>query len=181
MVSLQDNYQEADTRLLLHSKASCDEGNDSIVLLCEDINVFILALSTLQDGVQKVYQKRGEGRTCAFQWIKNIRFSENLTSFAFLKHPFWDSPFCLITNELKASKKVQEKDIYLKTFSLLGLDVSVSSNFFFIFPKIQLPENRFWYCSSEKNLPGNGILSWWLAWLLHCMKLEKNLLFSKLH
>ena len=180
-MSLQDNYQEADTRLLLHSKASCDEGNDSIVLLCEDINVFILALSTLQDGVQKVYQKRGEGRTCAFQWIKNIRFSENLTSFAFLKHPFWDSPFCLITNELKASKKVQEKDIYLKTFSLLGLDVSVSSNFFFIFPKIQLPENRFWYCSSEKNLPDNGILSWWLAWLLHCMKLEKNLLFSKLH
>ena len=87
-MSLQDNYEKADTRLLLHSTASCDEGNDSIVPLCEDINVFILALSTLQDGVQKVYQKREEGRTCAFQWIKNILFSENLTSFVFLKHPF---------------------------------------------------------------------------------------------
>ena len=30
---------------------------------------------------------------------KKIRFSKNLASFAFLKHPFWDSPFCLITDE----------------------------------------------------------------------------------
>ena len=134
-MSLQCNYEEADTRLLLYSKASCDEGNNSIVLVCEDINVFILALSTLQDGVQKVYQKRGEGRTCVYQWVKNIRFSENLTSFVFSKHLFWDSPFCLITNELKVYKKVQEKDSYLETFSLLGSDVSVSSNFFFLFSK----------------------------------------------
>ena len=27
-------------------------------------------------------------------------FSENLACFVFLKHPFWDSPFCLITDEL---------------------------------------------------------------------------------
>ena len=26
-------------------------------------------------------------------------FSENSTCFVFLKHPFWDSPFCLITDE----------------------------------------------------------------------------------
>ena len=26
-------------------------------------------------------------------------FSENLTCFIFLKHPFWDSPFCLITDD----------------------------------------------------------------------------------
>ena len=38
-------------------------------------------------------------RTCAYQWVKNVRFSENLASFVFLKHPFWDSPFCLITDE----------------------------------------------------------------------------------
>ena len=32
--------------------------------------------------------------------VKNVRFSENLTCFIFLKFPFWDPPFCLITDEL---------------------------------------------------------------------------------
>ena len=38
-------------------------------------------------------------RTCAYQGVRNVRFSENLASFVFLKDPFWDSPFCLITDE----------------------------------------------------------------------------------
>ena len=38
-------------------------------------------------------------RTCAYQGIKNFRFSENLTCFAFLRHPFSDLPFCLVTDE----------------------------------------------------------------------------------
>ena len=37
---------------------------------------------------------------CAYQGIRNVRFSENLACFFFMKHPFWDSPFCLITDEL---------------------------------------------------------------------------------
>ena len=32
--------------------------------------------------------------------VRNVRFSENLSCYVFLKHPFWDSPFCLITNAL---------------------------------------------------------------------------------
>ena len=36
----------------------------------------------------------------AYQRVINVRFSENLTGFVFLKHPFWDSTFCLITEEL---------------------------------------------------------------------------------
>ena len=39
-------------------------------------------------------------RTCAYQGVRNVRFSENLTCFVFLKHPFWDLPFCLIVHEL---------------------------------------------------------------------------------
>ena len=39
-------------------------------------------------------------RTCAYQGVRNVRFSENLACFVFLKHPFRDSPFCLITDEL---------------------------------------------------------------------------------
>ena len=31
---------------------------------------------------------------------KLFRFSENLARFVYLKHPFWDSTFCLITDEL---------------------------------------------------------------------------------
>ena len=37
---------------------------------------------------------------CAYQGIRNVRFSRNLGCFFFLKHPFWDSPFCLITDEI---------------------------------------------------------------------------------
>ena len=36
-------------------------------------------------------------RTCVYQGVRNVRFSENLACFVFLKHLFWDSPFCLIT------------------------------------------------------------------------------------
>ena len=34
-----------------------------------------------------------------FSEKRNVHFSENLGCFVFLKYPFWDSPFCLITNE----------------------------------------------------------------------------------
>ena len=30
--------------------------------------------------------------------VRNVRFSENLACFDFLKHPFWDLPLCLITD-----------------------------------------------------------------------------------
>ena len=39
-------------------------------------------------------------RTCAYQEVRNVCFSEILACFAFLKHLFWDSPFCLITDEI---------------------------------------------------------------------------------
>ena len=32
-------------------------------------------------------------RTCAYQGVRNVIFSKSLTSFLFLKLPFWDSPF----------------------------------------------------------------------------------------
>ena len=40
-------------------------------------------------------------RTCAYQGVRNVRFSKNLACFVFLKHPSRDSPFCLITDEIK--------------------------------------------------------------------------------
>ena len=38
--------------------------------------------------------------TCAYQGVRNVRFSENLACCVFLKHPLWNSPFYLITDEL---------------------------------------------------------------------------------
>ena len=48
-MSLQSNRKERDARLLLYAKAFFDKGNDSIVVVCEDTDVFILALSTLME------------------------------------------------------------------------------------------------------------------------------------
>ena len=42
-------------------------------------------------------------RTCACQGLRNVRFSEKLARFVFFKNQFWDSPFCLITNEYASS------------------------------------------------------------------------------
>ena len=38
-----------------------------------------------------------------FRGLRNVRSSENLACFVFLKHPFWNSPFCLITDEIQFS------------------------------------------------------------------------------
>ena len=38
-------------------------------------------------------------RTCTYHGVKNVRFSEKLTYFVFLEHPFWDSHFCFITDD----------------------------------------------------------------------------------
>ena len=42
-------------------------------------------------------------RTCTYHRVRNVCFLENLACFIFLKQPFWDSPFCLITDELAPS------------------------------------------------------------------------------
>ena len=44
----------------------------------------------------RIFEKHGNG----LFW-GNVRFSENLMCFVFMKHPFWDSPFCLITDITK--------------------------------------------------------------------------------
>ena len=40
---------------------------------------------------------KAEGR---YEVVKNVRFSENLACSAFLLPQFWDSPFCLVSDEL---------------------------------------------------------------------------------
>ena len=52
-------------------------------------------------------------RTRTYQGLRNVRFSENLACFVFLKHPFWDSPSCLITGDMPKYTK-QMKSCILK-------------------------------------------------------------------
>ena len=46
------------------------------------------------------HAKFSEKRTFLTTRYAHARFSENLTCFVFLKHRFWDSLICLITNKL---------------------------------------------------------------------------------
>ena len=100
--------------------------------------MFILTLSTLQDedGVQNVYQKRGglaRMRYVNLTEIGNV-IGESMCKRLPKIHAFTGCDtvsWFAGKGKLKAYKKVQEKDSYQETFSLLGSDVSVS----YLFPE----------------------------------------------
>ena len=57
-------------------------------------------------------------RTCAYQGVGNVRFSENLACFVFLKHPFWERYYlwfslslvcCKLSNARKMKEKLNQK------------------------------------------------------------------------
>ena len=51
-----------------------------------------------------VWDMRVTVRICAYQRVRNVRFSENLPCFLFLLSSFLDSPFCLITDNILSNK-----------------------------------------------------------------------------
>ena len=53
----------------------------------------------------RIWKQVFQEKQSTYQRVGNVCFSENLACFVFLKHPFWDSPFCLITEELFVSKR----------------------------------------------------------------------------
>ena len=100
--------------------------DSQISYICRDtVRIFhiwkITNLVSLIDRSSVVRQK-GESQNGCFKKTKHVKFSEKrtfltpwyahvtggkkysffwkLTCFVFLKHPFWDTPFCLITDEL---------------------------------------------------------------------------------
>ena len=44
-------------------------------------------------------KKQTNKQKMGYKWVRNVRFSENLAYFVFLKHPFRDTPFGLIIDE----------------------------------------------------------------------------------
>ena len=114
---------------------------------------------------------------------RNVCFSENLACFVFLKHPFWDSPFCLIADELKL--------IFLKfvTSNSTGLLLKRTS-FLFMFvchkEQFQNVSLSFTEIQSYKTLRNNmwepsqhllfHIQQWKIQeqWVKSCSKLTTN-------
>ena len=76
-------------------------------------------------------------RTCAYQEVKNVRFSENLACFVFLKHLFLDLPFCLITYEFitimvtVSNSSSFKRNFQLKSKSLLRKSDTLGRQGFF--------------------------------------------------
>ena len=78
-------------------------------------------------------------RTCAYQAVRNVRSSGNLVCFVFLKHPFWDGYFYLITDEIWSRK------IYLSPSSKL--------RYYFLKHWWELPPSYFCFSDWAWNLP----------------------------
>ena len=77
-------------------------------------------------------------RTCAYQGIRNVCFSEILACFAFLKHPFWDSPFCLVTDD-NTYYSSMVKIIISKVYWILSFKTFyIYFNFYFFYLFIHL-------------------------------------------
>ena len=55
---------------------------------------------------------RPDTHMCAYQGVRNVRFSENVARFVFLKHPFEIRPFALLPTILKS--------IYIYNFIVLN-------------------------------------------------------------
>ena len=67
-------------------------------------------------------------RTCAHQGVRNVRLSENLACFVFLKQPFWDLPFCLVMDHIS---------VFLGTdFSFFGQKKDLSGDNSYLFRTI---------------------------------------------
>ena len=70
--------------------------------------------------------------TCAYQGVRNVPFSENLMCFVFLKHPFWDSPFCFSTDELKINEILRTQNCINILYIICSIRWSNSSALFLI-------------------------------------------------
>ena len=48
VTALRSTHEEADTRLLLHSKLVVDTVSEAVLLICDDADVFILAVVEIE-------------------------------------------------------------------------------------------------------------------------------------
>ena len=68
-------------------------------------------------------------RACVYQGVRDVRFSENLACFVFLKHLLSDSPFCLITDDITSKRNYFHGLNYIFKKSPLWKKPSASKNY----------------------------------------------------
>ena len=100
-------------------------------------DVFIIQTKCVRDWSHKNLF-RDNIRTCAYQGVRNVHFSENLACLVFMKHPIWDSPFYLITDEFwkrslvgilhKTCSVFPGKDIFIALKKLIKRTIPVTRN-----------------------------------------------------
>ena len=74
-----------------------------------------------------VIRQKGESRNecSANQGVRIVRLLKTLAGFVFLKHPFWDSPFYLITDDFTwLSQLWKELLLFIHTFFCTALKFS---------------------------------------------------------
>ena len=79
--------------------------------------------------------------TCAYQGVRTVRFLENLACFVFLKQPFWDSSFCLITDDFWLIRSPGKRLPLMKTCPQVNIycvkSVQIQSFFWSVISRIQ--------------------------------------------
>ena len=77
MLYLRCNHEEADTRFFLHAK-DASQSKDAVVIICENTDVFSIAISKADIIGVPIYKKRGTQNRTRFVYITDI--STNLES-----------------------------------------------------------------------------------------------------
>ena len=114
--------------------------------------------------------------TCTYQRVRNVRFSENLTCFVFLKQPFSDLSFCLITGVIQMNWKwtwhitLCSKKTGKRSFNTIGYFFLVSVLYVMISNHALIHYD--WMEYSDKN-HSHQILKYIMECLLSC-KTEMN-------
>ena len=68
---LRCNHEEADTRIVLHAK-DASQSKDAAVIICEDTDVFSIAISKAEIISVPIYMKRGTQNRTRFVDITHI-------------------------------------------------------------------------------------------------------------
>ena len=98
---------------------------------CSKFSLFIQLVGSKEKGriSKRVFQenkaKFSDKRIFLTIWyrcegVRNFRFPEKLACFAFLLPPFWDSPFCLIIDELSRCKLQKNNFFFILPLNAIG-------------------------------------------------------------
>ena len=131
VTALRCNHEEADTRLLLHAKSAAEDISGAVVIVCEDTDVFVLAVACAKDDIDApLYQKRGTAsrtRYVNITEISHVLGPEMCKSLPGL-HSFTGcdtvSAFAG-KGKLTALKKVRQTSEFQSTFKDLGTEAEV--------------------------------------------------------